>query len=271
MANKKYFVFDSGERLTKEEKEKIRVQDELLANKLYTQQRESDIKKLSEEDGLRHVDGKVVIKIDLDGKDSWTFESGLKIEYRRRFDNLNQREVSPVNAIVISGEGIIKNSEILIHPNAIHDSSRIFDYKDSNDRIRYYSIHSDMCFAWHDGKEWLPLEPYDFALRIFEPYKGFLIGIEPKQLPDTLYVTTGKLKGTVVKTLKACDYEIVFMDKNGREGNLIRFRPFGDKKNKREEEAIAGLHYLTDKVNKGELLVGREVKDAKPLNELTNA
>jgi len=69
-----------------------------------------------------------------------------------------------------------------------------------------------MCFAWHDGKDWQPLKPFDFALRIFKPYKGAIQGIEPTLINDTLFVTSGELKGKAVKTIKASDYQIVFQN-----------------------------------------------------------
>lgn len=233
----------------------------------FTSRKDRDISALTESDNLRHVEGKVIVKIDMDSKDSWTFENGTKIEYKRRFNNFNTRETQPVNAIVISGENIPKDSEILIHPNAIHDSNRIFDYKDKSDNIRYYSIHNDMCFAWHDGEDWKPLEPFAFALNVFEPYKGLIQGLPPTQLKDTLYVLDGELKGKVVKTLVACSYTIVFQGRSGREENIIRFRPFGEPKAKREEEAIAILNYETKKVLSGELLIGITEKDAVTIQE----
>ena len=68
----------------------------------------------------------------------------------------------------------------------------------------------------------------------------------------------------MVKTLVACDYQIIYQGKNGREENLIRFRPMGDPKNKREEEAIAILNDETKKVLSGEYLIGFTTSDAKP-------
>jgi len=103
-------------------------------------------------------------------------------------------------------------------------------------------------------------------LRVIKPYKGKLHNIEPEVLKDTLYVVSGDLKGNVVKTLKGCDYQLVFQELNGREGNLICFRPNGDSKLKMEEEAIAILLDDTEKVVSGEYLVGYEIKDAKKLN-----
>jgi len=221
--------------------------------------------KISEEDNLRHLEGRVVVKIDVEYKNKHTFSSGLTIDRPRQFNNFNKRETEPVNAVVISGTGIDKDSEILVHPNSIHDSNRIFDYKDSNDNIRYYSIQNDMCFAWYDEnkQEWKGIYPYELALRVFIPYSGALIGIEPKVMKDTLFVLTGELKNKVVRTLVACDYECVYQGRNGQEQSLIRFRPFGEPKLKREEEAIAILNDVTEKVLSGKYLVGYTISDAK--------
>ncbi len=265
MANKKYFVFDDGVRLSKQENAKLRLDKEKEERERYKRKIENEAQKLQGEDNLIHVEGKVVIKIDMDSKDSWTFQNGMKIEYRRRFNNLNVRETSPVNAITISGENINKGAEILIHPNAVQDSYRIFDYKDSVDTIRYYSIPIDMCFAWHDGNDWCPLPPYAFALNVYKPYEGILTGIEPTQLKDTLFVLTGELQNKVVKTIPFSSYIIVFQGKNGREQQIIRFRPFGDEKNGREEEAVAVLNDVTEKVLKGMFIVGISISDAKKI------
>ena len=224
----------------------------------------SNEKLIEQEDNLRCVEGKVIIKIDLVNKNFHTFANGSKIRLERQFNNFNQRETQPVNAIVIDSTYIPKGSQILIHPNSIHDSSRIFNYKDNNSDVKYYSIGEEMCYAYYD-KEWLPLTGFDFALRVFKPYEGLIGGIEPEKIKECLYVTTGELKGKAVLTIIACDYEIVFMDKNGREGNLIRFRPFGDKKTNREEEAILILDEVTEKINKGKYLVGLTTKDARPI------
>jgi hypothetical protein len=241
----------------------LRQDREVIFNDTFAKRRKEDIELLSKEDNLTHVGGKVVVKVDIDGKDSWVFESGERIEYRRRFNNFNKRQTEPVNAIVISGEGMQKGAEILIDHKAIHDSARIFDYKDDNSTVQYYSIQNEMCFAWHDGNEWQPLRGFDFAFRVFKPYEGIVTGIEPTIMKDTLFVTSGELKNKAVKTLVACDYEIIFQGRNGREQSLIRFRPMGDEKTKREPEAIAILETETKLVMKGKLLVGYSIKDAK--------
>lgn len=225
---------------------------------------------------LKHVEGKVVISIDLQGKNYHTFSDGTKIRLERQFDNLNRRYTEPVNAKVVSGEDIPEGTEILIHPNVVHDSNRVFNYcqlsgEETGSDIKYYSAPEEMCFAYLDNREWKPLKGFDFGLRVYKPYTGFLHGIEPTQLKDVLWVTTGELKDKAVLTVKAADYMIIFQNTDGREGQLIRFRPFGNEKINREPEAIAILQEVTDKILSGEYLVGLSTSDAKPLEITTYA
>lgn len=261
---KKYFVFGET-KLSKDENISVKKREQERLKQIDNEIRDRDSSQMNEEDALIHVTGKIIVKIDLDSKDKWAFSDGTVIDYKRRFNNLNLRETNPVNCIVISGEDIPKNTEILVHPNSIHDSNRIFDYKVDNSNIRYYSIPKDMCFAYYDN-DWKPLKGFDFALRVFKPYTGVLLGIEPELIERCLYVTTGELEGKVVMTLVACDYEIVFQGKDLREQRLIRFRPFGDPENQREEEAVAILDDFTDKVINGEYYVGLSISDAKQLD-----
>lgn len=221
---------------------------------------------LSNYDDLIHVDGRVIIKLDINNKNSWTFSNGTKIRYERQFDNFNRRHTEPVNAIVISGEDIPKGSEILIHHNAVTEQYLINDYKEDNPNIKYYSIPQEMCFAYYN-KGWIPMKPFEFALQVYQPYKGFVQGIEPNIIQDTLFVTTGDLKNKVVKTLKASNYIIVFQDKNGQESQLLRFRPHGDGK-EREPEAICLMDELTKKVLSGELLIGLSTTNCKKIQEI---
>ncbi len=218
---------------------------------------------------LQAVEGKVIISVDLESKNSHTFSDGTKIRLERQYNNLNKRETHPVNATVVSGDGMKSGSQILIHPNMTHETYRIYDYAPLSGEIegsdiKYYSIPEEQCFGWLDGEEWKPLKNFDFALRVFKPYSGFIEGIEPELVKDVLYVTTGELKGKVVHTLKACDYEIIFQGLNGQEERLIRFRHFPDSENEREE-VIAIDDYLTDKVNNGKLLVGLSPTKAKTI------
>ena len=218
---------------------------------------------------LQAVEGKVIISVDLESKNSHTFSDGTKIRLERQYNNLNKRETHPVNATVISGEGINPGSQILIHPNMTHETYRIYDYaplsgKEEGSDIKYYSIPVEQCYAWFDGEDWKPLKGFDFGLRVYVPYDGKLAGIEPTLINDVLYVTTGELKGKVVHTLKACDYEVIYQGNNGQEDRLIRFRHFPDQEHEREE-IIAIDDYLTDKVNSKKLLVGLSTIKAKTI------
>lgn len=218
---------------------------------------------------LVHTDSRVIVKVDLDFKNWHTFSDGTRIRRERDYENLNRRETQPINAICVSGENIKSGAEILIHHNATTETYKINNYQPlSGDAVassvQYFSIPEDQCFAWLDGDTWRPIAPYETALRVFEPYKGVLKGIEPTLLKRVLFVTSGELKDKVVATEKAVDYEIVFQDTNGKEGRLIRFRPFGDPKTNKEEEAIAILHKFTEQVLNGELLIGLSKSDCKP-------
>ena len=207
-------------------------------------------------------EGRIIISLDRESKNSHTFQSGLKIRLERDWNNLNRRETQPVNAFVIDGEDIKPNSEILIHPNATHATNQIFDFKKlsgvvEGSDIKYYSVPSDKCYAWYDEDEkvWKPLRNFDFALRVYKPYDGPILGIDPELIPDVLYVATGEFKGQVVHTLKACDYEIIFQGRDGAEERLIRFRHFPGQDNEREE-VIAVSQYLTSLVDQGNLIIG---------------
>lgn len=217
---------------------------------------------------------RVIVKVDLESKNSHTFKDGTKIRLERVFDNFNMRYVKPVNAIVVSGKDIPENAEILIHHNSTHDTYRIFNYasitEEVSSEIKYYSIPIEECFLWRmeSGDTWKPLNNYITALRIFQPYLGFLEGITPIVIKDKLYITSGELKGNVCEVLKATDYQIIYQGDDGREENIIRLRHFEDSYNDREE-VIAINHELTDMVINGQLLVGITPNDATKLVTLS--
>lgn len=220
---------------------------------------------LQEESFLKHTYGRVVVKVDIEKKNYHTFENGTKIRRERNFNEFNRRITQPSNAIVISGDGIEKDSEILISHNAIHDTNRIFDYRNDSINIQYFSIPEYDCFAWRDKNGVMqPMKNYEFALRIFQPYQGMIIGTPPVQLKDILYITTGKLKNKVIHVLKASDYQIVYQELNGKEGNLIRIR-HSENDTFDREEVVAVDHNLTEQVKNGKLLVGVTHKDCKKI------
>lgn len=218
---------------------------------------------------LKAPKGRVIIKVDLESKNSHTFEDGTKIHLARKYDNFNMRYVKPVNATIVNANGIPEGAEVLIHHNATHDTYRLFNYlpptNDASTDVRYYSIPENECFLWRvEGGEWNTLGNFVTALRIFKPYEGPLHGIEPTKINDILYVTSGEHKGKAVLTLKKSDYEIIYQDSNGREGNIIRVR-CGDSDEDRNE--VIGIDMVTTKLIKNKkLLVGISLSDAKFLN-----
>jgi hypothetical protein len=219
---------------------------------------------------LKAPSNRVIIKVDLESKNSHTFKDGTKIKLERVYDNFNMRYVKPVNAEVVNAKDIPVGSEILIHHNATHDTYKIFNYQrptaEASSDMQYFSIPIEECFMWRDkrGSTWNALNNFITGLRIFQPYTGFLEGIEPTLVKNKIYVTSGELAGNVVGTVISSDYEIIYQDDDGTEGKIIRLRyyPEGNDRN----EVISIEHELTNKVKNGELLVGYNISDAKKLN-----
>jgi len=221
---------------------------------------------------LRYVPNRVIIKINVELKNSHRFEDGTVIRRERKYNQFNMRIAQPVNAVVVSGENVPEGVEVLINHNSIHDTNKIFDYPklsgaaEATD-IRYYSIPEEDCFAWRDKDGVVkPMKNFEFGLRVYKPYLGSLEGVEHELVKDVLYVTTGKLKGKVVNVLKASDYQIVFQGLSGREENVIRFR-HSDEQELDREEVVCIEHTLSKKVKSGELFVGLTPQDAKSIDK----
>ena len=213
---------------------------------------------------------RVIIKVDLESKNSHTFKDGTKIKLERQYDNFNMRYVKPVNAEVVNAKDIPTGAEILIHHNATHDTYKIFNYQrptaEASSDIQYFSIPIEECFMWREekGSTWNALNNFITGLRIFEPYSGTLQGIDPSLIKNKIYVTSGELAGNVVGTVISSDYEIIYQNDDGTEGKIIRLRyyPEGNDRN----EVISVEHEYTERVKSGELLVGYSISDAKKLN-----
>lgn len=268
----KHFIINPNKvSISREVLETSRIEEEFVASIREKEKVKIAKSKITEEDNLIHVEGRIVVKVDVNYKNSHKFSDGTVIRLERAYNNFNRRETQPINCIVISAANIPKNAELLVDHNAFVETNRINDYKnsfenDESDLVRYFSVPNEECYAYRIGQgEWMPMDGFDFALMIFKPYEGMLQGIEPTLVKDMLFVTTGELKGHVVKTLKGCNYIIVFQGDDGREKRILRFRPFGNEKLHLEEEAICIMHELTDKVNKGELLLGLDKNRCEPL------
>jgi hypothetical protein len=218
---------------------------------------------------LKAPSNRVIIKVDLESKNSHTFKDGTKLKLERVYDNFNMRYVKPVNAEVVDAVGIPVGSEILIHHNATHDTYKIFNYQkptaEASSDMQYFSIPIEECFMWRSekGSTWNPLNNFITGLRLFEPYTGFLQGVEPTLVKNKIYVTSGDLAGNVVGTVVSSDYEIIYQNDDGTEGKIIRLRyyPEGNERN----EVISIEHELTEKVVKGDLMVGYNISDASKL------
>lgn len=221
---------------------------------------------------LKAPSNRVIIKVDLESKNSHTFKDGTKIKLERVYDNFNMRYVKPVNAEVVDAKDIPTGAEILIHHNATHDTYKIFNYQrpttEASSDIQYFSIPIEECFMWREGKGsiWNALNNFVTALRIFKPYKGVLQGIEPEVMNNKLYITSGELKGRAVNTVISSDYEIIYQNDDGTEGRIIRLRYFPDGNDR--NEIIAINDNMTELVESGELLVGYNKSDAKQLKEV---
>lgn len=221
---------------------------------------------------LKAPTNRVIIKVDLESKNSHTFKDGTKIKLERVYDNFNMRYVKPVNAEVVDAKDIPAGAEILIHHNATHDTYKIFNYQrpttEASSDIQYFSIPIEECFMWREGKGsiWNALNNFVTALRIFKPYKGMLQGIEPEVMNNKLYITSGELKGRAVNTVISSDYEIIYQNDDGTEGRIIRLRYFPDGNDR--NEIIAINDNMTELVESGELLVGYNKSDAKQLKEV---
>lgn len=223
---------------------------------------------------LKAPEGKIVISVDMNSKKTHRFESGVEIHLARGYNNFNLRTYYPVNGKVIAAKNIPVDTIVLIQYNAVSETNRVYNFKPLSGKeaagdIQYYSIPEEMAFAYLDGSEWKPMKNFVFALRVFKPYEGILSGIEPTKLKDTLYIQTGHLKGRVVKTLKAADYEICFQDITGREGNIIVAEHYEDQDHDRDL-IICILDELTEQLHEGRLLVGLTKSDAKPIKEYGN-
>jgi hypothetical protein len=226
---------------------------------------------------LTHVEGRVIVKVGLDDKNSYKFENGTVIRLERDRNDFDKKYTTISQGTVISSNYAPSGATIYFHHNATHDSSKVFDYNTLNadeiaNQIYYFSILENECYLFRIGDG--PIQPfkgYATALRIFVPYTGILHGIEPKKMKDTLYITSGEYKGKVVRTLRSCDYELIINGPTGREERYIRIRHFEDVADHEREEIIAIDHGATKKVNAGSYLIGLTELDAKPLKELTHA
>lgn len=212
---------------------------------------------------MKHVQKRIVVKADKDGKNWHTFSDGTKIRLEREYDNLDRKHTSQVLGEVISGEDVPAGAMILFHHNSMHPVNQIFNHSELNGEelasgIQVYSIPETECYLWKmpGEKKWKPLNGFATALRVFKPYDGFIEGVLPEKVNNVLYITSGELKGKVCHTLKASDLSLIFNNEQGVEETIVRVRHFEGEDLNEREEIIAIDNGLTKKVKSGKLLVG---------------
>ena len=215
---------------------------------------------------------RIICTIDLQKKNFHSFSNGHVISLRRQVDNFDRKHTEPCQAICINGgsSGIPAGAEVLCHHNSAHETYRINNYVSVSgnyiaEQVYHYSLPESQVYLWRTDGDWQPLFGWATALRVFKEYKGILHGIDPKPLKDTLFITSGELRGICVHTVKAADYELVFRDRNGQEKQIIRCRHYEDDPNNNREEIIAINADITKKIWDNEYLVGVRLSDARKL------
>lgn len=221
---------------------------------------------------IKHVKGRVIVKADIEGKNWHTFADGTKIRVERQYDNLDRKHTEQVLGEVISAENIPAGAMVLFHHNCIHPVNQIYNHsKLSGDEIasgvRIFSFLENECFLWKmPGEEnWKPNIGFAICEYVFEPYKGELLGIAPKKIKNVLYIASeGNYNGKICRCLNATGLPIIFLNEKGVEETIIRLRTFNEENDR--EEVIAIDNILTSRLNKGELYIGTNERDCKPLN-----
>lgn len=221
---------------------------------------------------IKPTEGRLIVAVDMEKKNSHTFSDGTKILLERNYDNFNRRYVAPVNGTVISSSYIPKGSEVIFHHNATHDTWRLFGYEPLSGAavasgIRYFSIQDGEAYIYRENEQsqWKACKGFCIGLRVYKPYTGPILGIEPTKVPNKLYITSGEYAGKVVLTLHAADYEMIFQGFDGREKRIIRIRHFEGVEMNEREEIIAIDNEATELVKSGKLHLGLSPRDAKEL------
>jgi len=221
---------------------------------------------------LNHTKGRVVVKMSLNSKNFYKFNNGMEIQLFRKAENMDGAYVELTQGEIISGEGIPTGAELLFHFNAVSLNNRIFNVSqvsgdDIAAGIAYASIERSQCYCWKtEGGEWTLIDPFVLAKKVFKPYRGPLVGIEPQEQKNVLYLTSGRLAGNVVAVLKHSGYRIIFRNDKGQDETMLRCRFYEDDRGPAEmpSEVLAIHDLLTEQVESGEMYVGADASSAKP-------
>jgi hypothetical protein len=211
---------------------------------------------------IKGMNNRIIVSVDMEYKNHFKLTDDVNLKLMRDIEQFDGRIKSPVNAIVISGEGLEAGWEILIGHNCAHPTHQIHNHGlDIPVDTKIYSLSVEQCFIYRENKEakWKPCKGFLIVERIFKPYTGILLGIPPTEIKNALFVTSGNFLHQVLLTGLYCDYTIVFQEANGRESHITRMRDAHEER----DEALAISHSLTDLVLSGELLIGETAETAK--------
>lgn len=270
--NKKYFVIGGKKELQQSDILEIEKSRNKKIDTAYLNKEKINSKKASSKLDIKAMEGFAIVSVDIDGKNFTTFASGLKIRLERQYNNFDVKDTQQTSGTVIHCENIPKGATVLFHPNSTHDTYKINNHEQLSGEtapstVHLYRIPEEQIFLWKtEGTDWQPTKNFVTALRVFKPYSGILVGIEPAKIKNVLYILNGELKGKVVHTLIAADYPIIFNDTDGFERTIIRCR-HSDVEEIEREEIICIDHDLTKKVNDGILHVGINASTAKNKND----
>jgi hypothetical protein len=267
--SKKYFVVGGINNLSPEEIAAIEKENNEKGLATHSKEvSQSDMFHMKTNYDIKHVKGRIIIKVDVEQKNFYTFSNGQTIRVERKYDNLDRSYTQQTLGVVIDAEHIPKDALVLFHFNNVHESNMITNHaKLSGEEItagvKIYSVPESLVFLWkmYGDENWQPTHGFAIVENVFQPYEGRLIGLTPKKLTNTLYVKTGELKGKIVRTLNFCDYNIHFRNENGIDEHIIRCRDI----NSDREEIIAIDEYLTEKLYEGKLWVGTHPNNAKAI------
>lgn len=218
---------------------------------------------------MKAIKGRVLIKMDTRQKERYDLGNGATLYIEKGYD-FNRRVDKPSMAEIIDGEGLPNGAEILVHHNASEQTYEVSGVLTQEETIAGYMVFcipKDMCFCYRQKGKWKPCENFVISQRIFKPYKGKLVAIQPKQIKNRLYIVKGgiewdgekqDLSGKVCVVTENSDYEIIFHTKYNKPESVIRTR---------HREILAIDNKLGRDIKGGKYLIGENQKNSKKMKK----
>ncbi len=219
---------------------------------------------------MKALYGSILVKLDTKQKEKYNLTKDVKIEIERGY-NFNLREDRASMGYIVEGGGLKEGDYCLLNYLALEQGyiiqdENILTKEEKKEGFKVLSVPKDMVFATSpDGKDWTPCKNFFLTLRIFKPYGGMILGVEPELVKEKLYVVKGfdeydgkktDLSGKVMCVTANSAYVIEWHNTENREEKLIRTMG---------RELLAIDHSMTDEVKKGNYLIGIETTDCKKL------